>query len=139
MNNTEWRKIAINAQNMCAETERGILIQMPHASDYDGFKFWVSKKLLRTGRHSYEYLLSVNTDMKFKLFKNGSGKTTYKTVIAECEITADELAEAFRGYVPEVRNTYHEQADFDREEIIRHTPEPLAPVQDAEADTELVR
>lgn len=136
---SEWKKIAINAQNMCAETERGILIQMPHASDYDGFKFWVSKKLLRTGRHSYEYLLSVNTDMKFKLFKNGSGQYNRFKTIAEQEVSADTLAEAFRGYVPEVRKTYHEQADFDREEIIRHTPEPLAPVQDAEADTELVR
>ena len=137
--NTEWRKIAINAQNMCAETERGILIQMPHKSDYDGFKFWVSKKLLCNGRHSYEYLLSVNDGMKFKLFKNGSGQYNRFKTIAEQEVSADTLAEAFGGYAVEVRKTYHAEADFDREEIIRHTPEPLAPVQDAQADQTLVR
>ena len=135
----EWRKIAINVQNICAETDRGILIQMPHKSEHDGMKFWVSKKLMRNGGHSYEYLLSVKTDMKFKLIKNGSGKTNRFKIIAEYEITADELAEAFRGYVHEPHHTYHEEADFDREEIVRHTPEPLAPVEDAEADPELVR
>lgn len=112
---------------------------MPHKSEHDGMKFWVSKKLMRNGSHSYEYLLSVKTDMKFKLIKNGSGKTNRFKIIAEYEITADELAEAFRGYVEEPSNTYHEQADFDREEIVRHTPQPLTPIEDAEADPELVR
>lgn len=135
----EWRKVAINAQNICGETDRGVCVQMPHASAHDGFKFWTSKKLMRDGGHSYEYLLSVKTDMTFKLVKNGNGKYNRFKVIAEYEITADELAEAFRGYVHEVSNTYHEQADFDREEIVRHTPQPLTPIEDAEADPELVR
>lgn len=132
----EWRKIPFNIQNVAYETDKGILIQMPRKSDYDGFKFWTSKKLVREGRHSYEMLLSVNADMKFKLQKNGNGKHNRFKVIAEHEITADELAEAFGGYreapaAPKV-NT-------EREEIIRHTPTPLDPVENAEADPELVR
>jgi endogenous inhibitor of DNA gyrase (YacG/DUF329 family) len=134
---TEWRKVAINVQNICGETDRGICIQMPHSSNYDGYKFWTSKKLMREGRHSYEYLLSINDEMKFTLQKNGNGKYNRFKVIASQEITAEALAEAFGGYVEEP-NAYREQADFEREEIVRHTPEPLAPVE-IEADPELVR
>lgn len=132
----EWRKIPFNIQNVAHETDRGILIQMPRKSEYDGFKFWTSKKLVREGRHSYEMLLSVNADMKFKLQKNGGGKNNRFKVIAECELTADELAEAFGGYreAPDAR-----KVDENREEIIRHTPAPLDPVENAEADPELTR
>lgn len=131
-----WRKIPFNLQNVAYETDNGILIQMPHNSAYDGFKFWTSKKLVREGRHSYEMLLSVNADMKFKLQKNGGGRYNRFKVVAEQEITADELAEAFGGYreAPAARKVNEE-----REEIIRHTPEPIDPVVDAEADPELVR
>jgi hypothetical protein len=133
---TEWKKFAFNLQNIAHETESGILIQMPHNSAYDGFSFWTSKKLVREGRHSYEMLLSINDDMKFELRKMGHGRYNRNKVIASQEISADELAEAFGGYreAPDAP-----KVDEYREEIIRHTPEPLAPVEDAEADPELVR
>ena len=131
-----WRKIPFNLQNVAHETDHGILIQMPHNSAYDGFKFWTSKKLVREGRHSYECLLSVNADMKFKLQKNGNGKYNRFKVIAEHEVSADELAEAFGGYC---EAPAAQKVDTEREEIIRHTPAPLDPVENAEADPELVR
>lgn len=133
---TEWKKFAFNIQNIAHETDNGILIQMPHNSEYDSFQFWTSKKLTREGRHSYEMLLSVNETMKFKLQKTGNGKHNRFKVIAEQEITADELAEAFGGYC-EAPNA--PKIDTEREEIIRHTPEPLDPIEDAEADPELTR
>lgn len=133
---TEWKKFAFNIQNIVRETDNGILIQMPHNSEHDGFKFWTSKKLVRDGRHSYEYLLSVNADMKFNLKKNGNGKYNRFKVIAEKEITADELAEAFGGYC-EVQDA--PKVDEEREVIIHHTPDPLTPIENAEALPELTR
>lgn len=115
----------------------GVLIGMPHSSAHDGYKFWISQKLVRQGRHSYERFLSVNEDMTFKLIKNGKGKFNKFEVIASKEITADELAEAFGGYVSDAP-VYTCEVDFDKEEVIHHVPEALESVE-VEADAELVR
>lgn len=135
--NTEWKKIAINANNICAETERGVLIQMPNKSKYEGYKFWTSKKLLRKGRHSYEYLLSIKADMEFELKKHGNGKYNRFQTIAETKITAEQLAEAFGGYL-DVEPQNAPKVDFEEETIVKHTPEPLNPVE-AEIDPDLAR
>lgn len=140
MNNqapSQWQKIAFNIQNVVAETAAGICIQLPHASEYDGFKFWISKKLLRRGRHSYEGLLSIKDDMTFKLVKNGNGKYNRYSVIAEKVINAEALADAFGGYITDT-TPYKKRMDEDEEQIIRHTPKALDPVE-IDADPELVR
>lgn len=98
-NDTKWRKFPVNIQNICAETDTGICIQMPHKSDHDGFTFWVSKKLIRKGCHSYEIRISVCEDMGFTLKKMGQGKYNFKKVIAEKPISANNLADAFGGYI----------------------------------------
>ncbi|MGN0886100.1 MAG: hypothetical protein ACI4RT_03790 [Candidatus Spyradenecus sp.] len=134
-----WRKVAIDTDAILHKTENSVLIQMPFDSKHEWFKFWTSKRLIREGRTSLEVLLSVNAEMKFSLFKNGRGRYNTEQVLDRREITADELAEAFGGYVTEAPNTYHAPVDPDRVEIIRHVPAPLAPVENAEADPELVR
>ena len=135
--NNEWKKIAFNRQNICAETDRSILIQMPNKSAHNGYKFWISKKLLRKGRHSYEYLLSIKSDMEFELKKYGNGKHNRFQVIAETKITAEQLAEAFDGYV-DVEPQKAPKVDFEEETVYKHTPEPLKPVE-MEIDPELAR
>lgn len=134
--NTTWKKIAFNIQNVKHQTERAFLIAMPHNSDFDGFQFWVSVKLVREGSHSYERRLSIKDDMVFKLQKTGKGKHNKFEVIAEKEITAGELAEAFGGYVENAG--YTSKIDPFKEEVERHVPEKLEPIE-AEANQELVR
>lgn len=134
--NATWKKIAFNVQNIQHETMNGVLIAMPHSSDHDGYKFWTSQKLVRQGRHSYERFLSVNEDMTFKLIKNGKGKFNKFEVIASKEITADELAEAFGGYVEKA--PYTPYAAPEKEEIIYHKPSPLETVK-IDADPSLTR
>lgn len=98
-NEKKWRKFAANIQNICAESAKALCIQMPHKSDYDGFQFWVSKKLVRKGGHSYAIHITVCEDMGFTLKKMGQGKYNFKKVIAEKPISANTLADAFGGYI----------------------------------------
>ena len=135
---SEWGKVAINAQNVETTTERGAKIKMPHNSEHDGYSVWVSLKLLRTGRHSYEYMLSVKADMEFTLKKYGQGRYNKKEVIAEKTISAEDMAEAFGGWVENAPRNTRPAVDPDRVEIVKHEPAPLAPVE-IEADPELTR
>ena len=135
--NAEWQKIALNRNNICTETERAVLIQMPNKSKHNGYKFWTSKKLLRKGRHSYEYFLSIKSDMEFELKKYGNGKWNRYQVISETKITAEQLAEAFGGYLDiEPQNT--PKVDFEEETIYKHTPKQLNPVE-TQIDPDLAR
>lgn len=87
-----WKKIKVNIQNIKHETDKAMLIAMPHSSDYDGFTFWISKKLVRDGSNDFEMLVSINEDMTFNL-KRTSEKT--HKVLDEKEVGCDELIEAF--------------------------------------------
>ena len=133
-----WGKIAVNAQNVECTTANGAKINMPHSSDHDGYSVWVSLKLLRSGRHSYEYMLSAKADMTFTLKKYGQGKWNKREVLAEKTISAEEMAVAFGGWVDDAPRYSKPAVDPDTEEIIKHVPAPLAPVE-IEADPELVR
>lgn len=122
----EWKKFECNIQNIAFETERAYRIKMPHNSRYDGFNFWVSKKLCRNGSHSYAMLISVASDMYFKLQR--SGKTG---VLEEKIATQEEMLEAFGG----------EKVGFvgtDIVETVRHTPATLQP-EKVEADETLIK
>lgn len=139
MNTTNiWRKVAINAQNVEYTTEKAALINMPHSSDHDGYSVWVSLKLLRQGRHSYEYMLSIKDDMEFTLKKYGKGQYNKRQVIAEKAISAADMAAAFGGWVSDAPRFSEPAVDPDKEEIVKHVPAPLAPVE-IEADPELTR
>lgn len=122
----EWKKFECNIQNIVFETKRAYRIKMPYNSRYNGFNFWVSKKLCRNGSHSYAMLISVASDMYFKLQR--SGKTG---VIEEKIATQEEMLEAFGG----------EQVGFvgtDIIETVRHTPTTLLP-EKVEVDETLIK
>ena len=135
---TTWRKLAINVQNIERTTEKAALINMPHSSEHDGYSVWVSLKLLRSGRHSYENMLSAKADMTFTLKKYGNGRWNKSEVIAEKTISADEMAAAFGGWVEDAPRYSKPAIDPNKEEIVKHVPAPLTPVE-IEADPELVR
>lgn len=124
-----WGKVAVNAQNIERTTEKGALIKMPHNSEHDGFSVWVSLKLLRAGRHSWEYLLSIKGDMQFTLKKHGQGRYNKSQVLAEKTVSAEDMAVAFGGWVDDAPRFSKPAVDPDKEEIIHHTPEKLEPVE----------
>lgn len=88
----EWKSIRINKQNIKKDIGSAILIAMPHNSKYDGFTFWHSSKLIKSGKHSYALSLSYTDGFTFKL-KRVSQKT-FK-VLDEKEISAEEFEKAF--------------------------------------------
>lgn len=122
-----WKKFSLNIQNIKHETEKAILIAMPHNSEYDGFQFWVSKKLVRAGSNSYELSVSVSDSMKFNL-KRISEKTF--RILEERTIDADTLIEVFGEY------RFFQKTQNDK--VITRVPEKLTPVK-VEADAALIR
>lgn len=90
-----WKNININKQNIKAETEKAILINMPHNSNYDGYSFWHPRKLVRDGKHSYAISLGYTEEFEFKLVKYGKGKYNSKEIIDQTVIDYEEFEEAF--------------------------------------------
>lgn len=90
-----WRSININKQNIKAETDKAVLIALPHNSDYDGWCFWHSSKLVREGRNSNAVTISYTEDFTFYLKKYGKGKYNSRDVIDEAQLGYDELEEIF--------------------------------------------
>lgn len=129
----EWRKFALNVQNILVDTGKACKIAFPHKSKLDGFVIWVPSSLVRGGSHSYENTVSMHKDMTFTAKKYGAGKWNKSKIIDEREVSQEEILEAFGG---EVSGKFGPKQDV--EEIIIHKPEPLAPVY-TEAAQELVR
>lgn len=86
-----WKKITVNVQNVKTETKKAVLIAMPHSSDYDGFKFWVSKNMVHPGNNSFEVVVSFPDNWVFRLFKNGGGKYNSRDIVAEDKIDAETM------------------------------------------------
>lgn len=124
----QWFKFPVNIQNIKHETEKAVLIAMPHNSDYDGFEFWYPKKLVRNGSNSYEVFVSISDTFRVTL-KRVSEKT-FK-VLDERIVGYEELLDAF-GKAPSVP-----VVDL-REKVVTHVPEKLNPVK-VEANASLVR
>ena len=91
-----WIKCNLNVQNIETETEKAVLIKMPHKSNYDGFKFWHPKKLVReAGGKGYFLTFSFTDEFEFKIFKNGNGRYNQRDIISETVISAAEMAVQF--------------------------------------------
>ena len=86
-----WNNAKVNIQNIKAETNSAILIRLPNKSKYKEFEFWVSKKCVRDGSHSYELSVSINTDFTYKAKRTGKN---FK-VLDERELSGAEILEAF--------------------------------------------
>lgn len=90
-----WKNININKQNIQYDSDKAVLINCPHKSNYDSYSFWYPSKLVRDGKHSYAVSLGYTNDFKFKLVKYGKGKWNSRDIIAEKEISAEEFEEMF--------------------------------------------
>lgn len=90
-----WKNININKQNIKAETEKAVLIAMPHSSDYDGYCFWHPLKLVRQGKHRGAVSIGYTNDFSFRLMKYGKGKYNSRQIISEETISVAEFEEAF--------------------------------------------
>lgn len=88
-----WHKKHFNIQNIKHQTDRAVLIQMPHSSNHDGFSFWHPSKLVRSGNNSYDMTFSFTDDFKFNLKKMGQGQHNWDQIIDEQQISAAEMVE----------------------------------------------
>lgn len=88
-----WENIKVNIQNIESETANAVLIKMPKKSKHKDFCFWVSKKLVRQGSHSYEISIGIKSDFSFNAKRTGKN---FK-VLDERVLTANDLKEAFNG------------------------------------------
>lgn len=96
-----WKTSEFNRQNIKKETDRAVLINCPHSSDYDGYSFWFPASLVREGSHSYAVTISYTDEFVFKLKKYGKGKYNRYDVIDEVELTSDDIADVFSGVICE--------------------------------------
>jgi hypothetical protein len=132
---SKWHKIFFNSNNIKAETNSGIMILMPNKSQYIGYVFWISKKLVRyQGGRGYFYTFSFRDDFVFKLKKYGQGIYNKLDVIREFSIGADEMLDAF-GVTNENVNfgveceTDHLYKESIEETVIeKHMPKIINPV-----------
>lgn len=90
-----WTNININKNLIKMETERAILINCPHSSNYDGYSFWHPKKLIREGRNSASFSIGLNETFTFHLIKKGNGKHNFNEIISEEDISVLEFEEMF--------------------------------------------
>lgn len=88
-----WINFKVNIQNIEAETANAILIKVPKNAKHGDFCFWVSKKCVRDGSHSYEIVVGVNDERPVTLKRTGKN---FK-VLEERQVTAQELQESFKG------------------------------------------
>lgn len=82
-------KLKVNIQNIEAETEKAILIKCTKKSGLSNYGFWVPKRFVNTGSHSYEMEIWFGDDFKINLKYLGKSKQPDR------EITAQRLAEVF--------------------------------------------
>lgn len=95
-----WKDININTNQIKADTGKAVLIAMPHNSDYDGYVFWHTSKLIRNGRHSVAVSLGYADDFIFTLKKYGKGKYNSREIIDVKVLNVEEFENAF-GVVDE--------------------------------------
>lgn len=88
-----WENIKVNIQNIVSETANAVLIKMPNKSKHTDFCFWVSKKLVRNGSHSYEVSIGVKSDFVFNAKRIGKNFR----VLDERTLSVSDLKEAFNG------------------------------------------
>ena len=83
----EWHNIKISASQIDTETNYAVLIKMPNSCEFKGYKFWISKKLIRsTGKF---FSISYQDDFKFKLTKNRPSIEISAECMLECFETID--------------------------------------------------
>lgn len=122
-----WKNIDINKNLIKAESERAVLIAMPHNSEYDGYKFWHPSKLVRDSWVGGKVSIGYTNDFVFRLKKYGGGKYNGREVLDEISLEADEFESIFK----ETAN------DVEPQEPEIYTPPHIEP-EGAKADESLI-
>lgn len=66
----KWNKIKINNNNIEYTTSNAYLIKLPNKSEFAGYKFWVSYKLIN--EYDNYIILSCKDDFEFQIFKKNN-------------------------------------------------------------------
>jgi len=122
ISHSAWRSINVNLTMVKHQSERSVLIAMPHNSDFDGYAFWHPSKLVRDGRNSGSVSIAYSDDFVFHLKKYGSGKWNSREVIAEVDIGADDFTEAFAETDANIESP-NTEVDFET-----HKPDQIDPI-----------
>ena len=78
-----WENIKLNSNLIQGETGRAYLIKVPKQD----WLFWYPSKLVRImGKNGYLMSLGLNSDMTFKLFRNGKGQYNRFQKVEEKEV-----------------------------------------------------
>ena len=124
-----WKTMTINKNMIKAETDKAVLIEAPHKSDFDGWAFWFPSKCVHDSKNPAAVSISYKDDFVFRLRKYGKGKFNKHTVLDEIPLAADEIEEIF--------DTVNANATPAEEKPMTHIPEQIAP-KHIEADESLV-
>lgn len=89
-----WKKLNVNSNMVQADAPNALLIGMPNKSEYAGYSFWISKKLVRSGKHPAALEISYKDDFIFHLLKYGNGRFNSREIIDDIPLAADEMEEA---------------------------------------------
>lgn len=114
----EWKHIVINKNLIKTETEKAVLIKMPHNSRYDGYVFWLPSKLVKNDFHSKGKRIGYTDEFTFKLKKYGSGKHNNE-VISEKEIDVAAFEQAFEKVNECYSTNPYETHIPDKEEAVK--------------------
>lgn len=110
----------INDNQIRYVSERSYLVSLPHSSDYDGYRFWISKKLVFSDYvEADRYLVDVWDGFVFRLFKSikkqdGTWETTDET-----ELDAVDVSEYYEQADKEYAESYYRVTNPEkREEVV---------------------
>lgn len=92
----DWKTITIPS-NLCnySYVFNSYFIKCPHSSQFEGFGFWLSNKLISKDEDSAVQIL-YHDDFTFRLKKYGKGKYNKTLLLDSRIINAEEFEEAFK-------------------------------------------
>lgn len=131
----KWLNFKVNLQNVAYSNESSLKIRFPHSSKFDKFYFWISRKFVKNGTHSYELIICIPSSFKAKAQKRECVNNKFK-IVSEKYLTAQDLCDSFGGF-KEVAHLKPRDIE-EKEVIIKHIPEKLDPVS-LSADPDLLR
>lgn len=125
----KWKGLQINSNLIKARTEKYVLINMPHNSEYDGYAFWHPAKLVWDGLNSAAPSIRYTDGFVFRLKKYGKGRYNSREVLDEIPLAPDEMEIVFAAIGDNIIAP--------EPEPLIHIPEHLEP-ENAKADESLI-
>ena len=90
-----WHTVKLSPNQIKYETDKSVLVKMPARSEFKGYLFWFTKKLVRYG--NYYVCIRYSDEFTFKLFNDKKH---------EIEIDAQTMNEMF--WVDDFNDSYLE-------------------------------